>query len=167
VRVTATRLFTRENDALFALGELLVLQGARNLAAGAQVGVSYSYDNAPTWQAKNLTDGQSVLGPPVRPARPPGNGYHAEIARSADEEKWLELDLGRTYPLDEVAIFAPSPVDFPARRGFGFPVRLKVELSDDAEFKSPTVVFDQTGQELGRTPPTTKIGYREKFNFYM
>jgi signal transduction histidine kinase len=147
VRVTATRLFTRENDALFALGELLVLQGARNLAFGARVEVSDTYDNAPTWEAKNLTDGQSVLGPPVRPARPPGNGYHAEIARSADEPKWLELDLGRSYPLDEISIFAPSPVDFPARRGFGFPARFRLEVSQTPGFQRTIVLADFTQQD--------------------
>ncbi|MEI9893296.1 MAG: discoidin domain-containing protein [Chthoniobacter sp.] len=105
---------------------------------------SDAYNNAPTWEPANATDGQSVLGAAVEITPAPGNGWHARTARSADAEKWVQVDLGSDMPLDEVRLYPARPKDFPARRGFGFPPRFRVEASDDASFAQPVVLFDQT-----------------------
>jgi signal transduction histidine kinase len=47
-------------------------------------------------------------------------------------------------PLDEVRLYPARPKDFPARRGFGFPPRFRVEASNDASFAQPVMLFDQT-----------------------
>ncbi len=56
VRVTATRLWKRTEDYVFALGELEVISGGQNLAAGAKVDASESIE-AGRWSAANLVDG--------------------------------------------------------------------------------------------------------------
>ncbi len=134
VRVTATRLFSRGNEALFALGELIVWRGPVNISAGAMCRTSSNYENAPTWQPGNLTDGQTVLGPPVIIGPTPGNGYHSLERQSEFSEKWVQLDLGSTQSLDEVRLFAARPKDFPVRPGFGFPKRFRVEASEMEDF---------------------------------
>lgn len=140
VRVTATRLFTRDGFALFALGELMVLRGQRNLAAGAQVIASENYANAPAWDLANVTDGQSVLGPPIQIERTPGYGYHGTIERGDAATKWVQLDLGSEQVIDEVRLYAARPKDFPPRRGFGFPLRFRVEASANADFTQPILL---------------------------
>ena len=134
VRVTATRLFSRGNEALFALGELIVWRGPVNISAGAMCRTSSNYENAPTWQPGNLTDGQTVLGPPVIIGPTPGNGYHSLERQPEFSEKWVQLDLGSTQPIDEVRLFAARPRDFPVRPGFGFPKRFRVEASEMEDF---------------------------------
>ena len=58
VRVTATKLAPRQNDFIFALGELQVFdQAGRNLALGAEVTASDSIEAEPRWGRRNLTDG--------------------------------------------------------------------------------------------------------------
>jgi len=148
VRVTATQLFSRADSSLFALGELLVFHGQRNLAALAPVTSSAGYTNSPAWEDNNATDGQSVLGAPVRARHPPGNGYHSAIAERDDEAKWVQIDFGREVPIDEVRLFAAAPIDFPARSGFGFPVRFRVEAGADSALSEPVVLGDFTSADF-------------------
>jgi signal transduction histidine kinase len=144
VRLTATRLWPRDDRALLALGEILVLHGELNLAARAPVKVSDAYNNPPAWQPANATDGQTVLGAPVEVMPSPGNGWHAQGAKTSDEVRWVQVDLGQELPLDEVRLFPARPKDFPARRGFGFPVRFRVEAANDETLTEPVMLLDCT-----------------------
>lgn len=56
VRVTATRLFERTNDWIFALGELVVLAGGANVAAMAPVTALDSIEAGGAWGQGYLTD---------------------------------------------------------------------------------------------------------------
>jgi len=161
IRITATRLWQRGDRALLALGEVEVLRGEINLAALRPVTASDTYENAPAWQSSNATDSQSVLGPPIEQAEspssfahsdfvisPPGNGWHSQIAHTPDSLKWVQVDLGKPMPLDDVRIFPARPKDFPARSGFGFPLRFRVEAADDPGFAQPRILFDQTAADF-------------------
>ncbi len=59
LRVTATRLALRQEDYIFALGELQAIGGENhdNLAEGAAVGALDSIEAGPRWARANLTDG--------------------------------------------------------------------------------------------------------------
>ncbi len=58
VRVTATHLATRQNDYMFALAELQVLDSnGKNLAASAAVNALDSIEAPDRWRKSNLTDG--------------------------------------------------------------------------------------------------------------
>ncbi|HUL51933.1 MAG TPA: family 78 glycoside hydrolase catalytic domain, partial [Opitutaceae bacterium] len=61
VRVTATRLRVEEGRACFALSQLEVLSGGRNVAVGARVTASDSEERGP-WAARALTDELGALG---------------------------------------------------------------------------------------------------------
>jgi mono/diheme cytochrome c family protein len=77
IRVTATRLWKRTGDFVFALGEVQAMTGGRNVALGAPVSASDSIEQS-RWSARFLTDGfssRSGLTPVVyavrsRPPRP-------------------------------------------------------------------------------------------------
>ena len=56
VRITATRLFERTNDWIFALGELVVLANDRNIAALAPVSAQDSIEAGSAWGKSYLTD---------------------------------------------------------------------------------------------------------------
>lgn len=146
VRITATRLWQRGDRAIMALGEVFVLHGERNLAAGARVTASDTVESPPTWRRANAVDGQSVLGTVVDERRTAGNGWHSEIERNEFTPKWVQLDLGRELPIDEVRLYAACPRDFPTRRGFGFPPRFRVEAARTEDFRDATTLF-ATGAE--------------------
>lgn len=146
VRVTATRLWRRGDRAIMALGEVFVLHGERNLAAGARVMASDTVESAPTWQRANAVDGQSVLGAVVEERRTAGNGWHSRIEHDEFTPKWVQLDLGREQPLGEIRLYPACPRDFPTRRGFGFPLRFRVEAARTEDFRDAIPLFT-TGAE--------------------
>lgn len=134
-----------------ALGEFMVLHGTRNLATGRRgvvVRSSDSRESAPAWSRENLVDGQSVLGAPLgaRIVGPDtiGHCWHSQLSRRADTVKWVQIDLGRVHPLDEVRLI---PARLPQRlhhEGYGFPLRFRVEASDDPDFAHPHLLADYT-----------------------
>jgi mono/diheme cytochrome c family protein len=88
---------------------------------------------------------------------PPEYGYHSAIEPRQDVVKWVQVDLKAATKLSKI-VLRPCHDDFNnVGDGFGFPVRYRVELSDEAEFKSPIVVLDQTGQDVPnpKLAPTT------------
>ena len=69
------------------------------------------------------------------------------IMPQAEHEKWVQADLGRSLAPDQIVLVPARPVDFPDTPGFGFPLRYRVELSDEPRFEKPLVVFDQTAAD--------------------
>lgn len=84
----------------------------------------------------------------------PQHGFHSQIANKPDEEKWVQLDLGKAVPIAEIRL-RPAYDDFGGiGAGFGFPLRYRVEGSDDAEFKTGvTMLRDATDRD--QTNPRT------------
>ena len=67
-------------------------------------------------------------------------GYHALEARTADELKWVQVDLRAQHVLHEVRVYPPAPSGFEQVKGFGFPVRFRVEASDDPGFQQSQLI---------------------------
>ncbi|MDB6134478.1 MAG: hypothetical protein JWM59_2721 [Verrucomicrobiales bacterium] len=161
LRITAVKPFRQGEFQLCAMGEVMVLKGKRDIAVGCAVSTSGSYRNSTAWNASNLTDGQTVLGPPATAEPSPGHGFHSAIADTVDAGKWVRIDLGEALPLEEVRLFPARPRDFPVRRGFGFPVRFRVEAAMDGSFTDPLILADFTGEDFqnpGENPVTIRAG---------
>jgi len=144
VRLTATRLFREGDRALLALGEMILLQGQRNLAwriGRADFTYSRTMGVLPMWGLSNLVDGHSVLGPPEGPSPSPTLGYSSRKVSLLKEPhpapRWVQVDLGAEMPVDEVRLFPAHPPEYAHRPGYGFPPGIKVELSNDPEFSDP------------------------------
>ena len=75
------------------------------------------------------------------------NGYHSQFAPEHDTLKWVQVDLGSSQLIDRIRLVPARPTDFKDTPGFGFPVRFKLEISDDAEFDSSQMVTDQTAAD--------------------
>jgi hypothetical protein len=86
----------------------------------------------------------------------PTNGYHSAIADRPDRTRWVQLDLGTSQRFDAVWLWPARPIDFPDTPGFGFPVRFKLEASDDPSFtREVTILSDHTAADVfnpGDTP---------------
>jgi hypothetical protein len=76
-------------------------------------------------------------------------GYHSAIELKPDVIKWVQIDLGRSFPLDEIVLH-PCQDDFNnIGAGFGFPVRFKVEISNDPAFtRDVQLVSDHTQEDF-------------------
>ncbi len=147
VRITATRLFQEEQRHLFALGEVLLLRGHRNIGAQveavgpAAVLASSSQGSRPAWGRINLVDGQSVIGPPLGINPSPTLGFRSKPVSERQDQRDLHVtvDLGSAVPVDEVRIFPAHPPEFAHSHGYGFPVRYQIELCESPD-ATPTIL---------------------------
>lgn len=81
-------------------------------------------------------DGAADKSSKTNPNAKPDYGYHSAISPVQDAVKWVQVDLGKTVSIERVELL-PCYDDFnKIGAGFGFPVRFKIETSDDPEFKT-------------------------------
>ena len=77
-----------------------------------------------------------------------GNGYHSQYGASVDDAKWVQIDLGKPRAFQAVVLYPARPFNWQRDEpGFGFPVRYRVEASDDADFRSARVIADRTKED--------------------
>ena len=78
----------------------------------------------------------------------PQYGYHSQIASIPDTEKWVQVDLGKSIePTQVFLISAYHPRDGNGE-GYGFPLRYRVEGSNDPEFeKDVRLIWDATSED--------------------
>lgn len=96
--------------------------------------------------------------------RPSEYGYHSAIAPTPDETKWVQVDLGEPVQIARVE-FVGCDDDFNGiGAGFGFPVRYKIELSDDPDFQEDVIrIADQTHHDVqnpGTAPQGVEVALR-------
>lgn len=145
LRITVTELAKVTGHWTYALSEVMLIRGDRNVAFDAAVTMTDSGVLPPVWNAAYLVDGRTPLGPPIRPAR-----SNAELPRfdgvfckseDVDQELWFQIDLGRSETIDAIRIFpvhARQGADFP---GYGFPLRFRMEGSNEPSFQNSAVLF--------------------------
>ena len=87
--------------------------------------------------------------------KPDGNplaaqfGYHSQIESVDDVIKWVQVDLGEPQSLAEIQVIGCHDDFNKIGAGFGFPVRFKIEVSEQENFEGNVgLVFDQTQQDL-------------------
>lgn len=57
------------------------------------------------------------------------NGYHAQITNDANEEKWVEIDLGERFNINSVTLHPAEPFDFTEKvAGLMYPVDFRIEV---------------------------------------
>jgi len=72
-------------------------------------------------------------------------GYHSQISSKQDATKWVQVDLGQAQAIEQITIIGTSDSFNNIGDGFGFPMRYKIEASNDPEiFKGVTVVANKT-----------------------
>ncbi len=100
---------------------------------------------ASDWRAKWIAAPGSITNAPARGSL---NGYHSQIATSADTLKWVAIDLGRPEAFDAVRLFPGRPYDWqPDTPGFLFPLRFKIEAASHADFSDAQVLLDHTADD--------------------
>lgn len=71
-------------------------------------------------------------------------GYHSQIAQKQDTIKWVQVDLGKISEINQVSLIGASDSYNNIGDGFGFPIRYKIETSNDSEFrKNITIIADR------------------------
>ncbi len=153
VRVTMNKPWSKNRYRTYALGEIMVLQGNRNLAtglAGVTVQSSGSLESAPAWSRENLIDGQCMLGAPLAKSdRPLAHGWESARFDQASAVTWVQIDLGAVQPIDEVRLVPVRLLEYTDAHGYGFPGKLRVEISEQADFARSRVLADWSAHARG------------------
>ena len=117
--------------------------------------------------SKSLAEAKARLAELPSLSESPANGYHSEIEAKQEAVKWVQVDLGSVKALDEVRLIPARPTDFADTPGFGFPLRFRVEASDDTNFGKPYSIADQSTGDFanpGDNPVVFKTpGLRARF----
>jgi hypothetical protein len=98
-------------------------------------------------ELKKLTDQLAKL-PKLETNPSPTNGYHSAVSPTADVDKWVQVDLGKSVALDVIRLIPARPTDYPDTPGFGFPARFTVAVSDDPAFEKREVLADHSNADL-------------------
>ncbi len=91
----------------------------------------------------------------------PEFGYHSQIETTADRVKWVQVDLGKSLAIDRLVYVACHDTFNNIGAGFGFPMRYRIEISEDAEFKRSVIVVDHTKADVqnpGVVPQSAPVG---------
>ncbi|HQH73978.1 MAG TPA: alpha-L-rhamnosidase N-terminal domain-containing protein, partial [bacterium] len=99
--------------------------------------------NASDWQARWIGP-EGALPDNVAPHV----GYHCQLEKSAEHAKWVQIDLGGSRRVDQVRLYPCQPFDYSKNPGFLFPVRFRVEVSNDPEFQTSEIVWERTGEDV-------------------
>jgi mono/diheme cytochrome c family protein len=102
---------------------------------------------------RRISDGAKVGGD-----KKPEYGYHSAIEPMPDRAKWVQVDLGKSTKLERVVLRGCDDDFNKIGAGFGFPLRFKIELSDDADFQRSTMVVDHTSKDYAN-PRTAAVSF--------
>ena len=87
----------------------------------------------------------------MRMAATPATAYRAyrsKVVTNPEITTWVQVDLGKSFPLEAIQLFPASEKMYPGRDqyygGEGFPLRFKIEASDDEGFSQARAIADFT-----------------------
>ncbi len=93
-----------------------------------------------------------------RVARPAVRNYVTPAVTNSDTVCWVQVDLQRSLPVEKVKLFPIVDWNWlgPIKTQ-NFPARFKIETSDDPEFRTASVIADQTGADFSNTEDAVLI----------
>jgi len=131
-----------------ALSRRAFLEVAVSAGAGLAASCTAKEEAASSPQA-----GQEVIPAPQSEwmAATPASAYrayHSKPAKTADAPTWVQIDLGLSHPIDSLKVYPANERLYPGRdehyAGEGFPVRFKIEVSDQPDFHNASAIVDHT-----------------------
>lgn len=143
----------------FSLAELMVFDGPENIAGTGRFSANYSIDTEVGWNISYLVDGQSPLGPAEMPEPGHSLGWHGDPVQSDLIPTWAQIDLGETRDFNAIRLIAArgdAPIKGP---GFGFPVRFRLETTDDPA-KGPWIPLWETRERDFPNPGYNPVRFR-------
>ena len=91
----------------------------------------------------------------LRMAATPATAYRAyksKVVANPDITTWVQVDLGKSFPIEAIQLFPASERMFPGRdqyyAGEGFPLRFRLEAAEDAGFTAPVTIADFTQSDF-------------------
>ena len=112
---------------------------------------------------KQISELEKIVG---KAEKVPEHGYHSQIAKTANSQKWVQVDLGKREKITSVTMHACHDNFAGIGAGFGFPVRFKIIASNQADFSRSEVLVDQTENKFPNpklVPVTYKVNSHARY----
>lgn len=111
------------------------LQDERDELVGRRDRLRKQLDQQVMKQASTIDPRIETLTKKANQSPPPAqHGFHSTIANRSDDVKWIEVDMGKPVRLGEIRLIACYDDYNDIGAGFGFPVRFKVEATNQQTF---------------------------------
>jgi signal transduction histidine kinase len=81
------------------------------------------------------------------PSRSSRMGFHSNLSDSPDTLHWVQIDLGRSRPIDMVVVVPAAGPGSDGGKDYYFPRRYRVEIADDLNLSTSTIVADRTAED--------------------
>jgi signal transduction histidine kinase len=118
------------------------------VATTAQAGAPWAWLNAELGALETRQDQLraelSALPPAPSPQPHEHAGFHSGFAPQADSIRWVQVDLGAERALNAVVVV---PAMLGSVEAYGFPLRFRIDASNDPLFGDSTTLLDQTGAD--------------------
>lgn len=92
----------------------------------------------------------------------PEFGYHSQISSKQDEPKWVQVDLGESMPIRAIEIVGCNDDFNGIGKGFGFPVRFRIDVSNDPKFEANVATIVDHSDIDYPNPGVTPLEYDTK-----
>ena len=129
----------------------------RFLAGASYVSVLAAADSASSlagWGSEQAPELAPYLSG-MRMAATPATDYRAYRSKTVtnpDTVTWVHVDLGRELPIQAIQLYPASERMYPRRdqyyAGEGFPLRFRIEISNEEAFSNPTCIADFTKNDF-------------------
>ncbi|MCB1232940.1 MAG: hypothetical protein KDN19_22035 [Verrucomicrobiae bacterium] len=134
-----------EPEEVFALAEMMVIKGERNIAIGKPVSALDWDELSNFWARRYLTDGRTPLGVPSGLEPSPTLGYRCDSEKATS--RWVQIDLEESVPISEIRMIPANPPNVVPNPNLEFPSMFKIEISDSPDMRqADTVVKINNGQ---------------------
>jgi len=114
----------------------------------AHAGVPWAWLNAELGdisRRKQALHAELAALPPLPTAQPHEHaGFHSGFAPQPDSIRWVQIDLGAEHTLDAVVVV---PAMLGSVEAYGFPLRFRIDASNDPLFGESVTLLDQTGED--------------------
>ncbi|MDE3201039.1 MAG: glycoside hydrolase family 127 protein [Acidobacteriota bacterium] len=108
-----------------------------------------------TLPAEEVPAGLEPFATGMRMAATPATHYRAyrsKKVQNPESTTWVQIDLGKSVPIDAVLLFPASERMYPGRdqyyAGEGFPLRFLIEAASDEAFTSPMTIANLRGADF-------------------
>lgn len=81
--------------------------------------------------------------------------YVSKLVRDAAGSTWVQIDLGSPRTIDAIRLYPAFSLGQKHMAGYGFPVRFKVEGSNDPSFSNPRLIVDHAAADCANPDDQT------------
>jgi DUF1680 family protein len=118
------------------------------LAVAGAIKPLASYAAAEASQLAPYLTGMRMAATPATAYR----AYRSKVVANPDLTTWVQVDLNKSIPIDVIQLFPASERGYPGRDqyygGEGFPLRFRIEASNEASFSEPLTIADFTKSDF-------------------